>query len=109
MVSYVFRTAFLGGLAAGAQNHSAQETPSRAPRRSPRDLFLYYHRMVELAVGAAPVLVHPRGPDREEYRLQAEGGRFEVGAETVLRVNVFHRFMHFHQRQRYLMKGRRSF
>lgn len=95
MVSHIFWATCLGCLVTGAQNYITQETPSCAPRCTARNILLYNYGMVELATRETELLVHSRNHNRENYWLQAESRRHEVGTKAVLRTNLFYCFMHF--------------
>lgn len=85
MVAHILRSAALGRLVAREENNPAAETPPDPPRRTARDILLHNHRLAELATGEAVLLVDARSRDRVHHRLQAEGGRHEVGPEDLLK------------------------
>lgn len=64
MVPHVFWTSGMGCLASRTPNHFTKKTPSSPPRGASRDLLLHHHRVVKLAFGETPILVH----SRDNYR-----------------------------------------
>jgi|GEM_PF-4753292 len=60
VVSHVFRLTRLGGFSSGFPCDSSSPAPSPPPRRSPRNLLLYYHGLAQLALGKTTLLVNFR-------------------------------------------------
>lgn len=61
--------------------------------------------MAELAIRKITILVYLRNNYRMGDRLQTQSGRFEMGAEALLRINVFPSFLRFIERERNLTQG----
>lgn len=55
MVAHILGSAEVGAVPPRPPHHSAATSPSHSPRRAARNLFLYHHRLAQLAAGKAQV------------------------------------------------------
>lgn len=84
MVTHLFWVACMGGDAAGVAHSAPAPTSPYTPRSAARDLLLYHHRLVELALGKVTFLVHTRDHHRSLNRLQAPSWWYEMGSKTFI-------------------------
>ena len=87
MVAHIFWSARMGRMASRSQNNSTSATSSSSSRRPPRNVFLYHHRLAQLATRKASFLVRSRKYNWETHRLQTPSGWSQMGAEKILKIN----------------------